>query len=88
MTGVTLVNGGVWFNGFNVIHNNNYIEGAGITLPLHAFILVDGELSFCNNSAASHGGAILVVTQPLIKLLPTSSLIYNFEYPDQDLAMR
>ena len=79
MTGVTLVNGGVWFNGFNVIHNNNYIEGAGITLPLHAFILVDGELSFCNNSAASHGGAILVVTQPLIKLLPTSSLIYNFE---------
>ena len=71
MNGITLFETGARFEGHNVIQNNRYSEGAGITLFQPAFILVDGELILRNNTADKHGGGILVM-QPAL-----SSLIYT-----------
>ena len=71
MNGITLFETGARFEGHNVIQNNRYSEGAGITLFQPAFLLVDGELILRNNTADKHGGGILVM-QPAL-----SSVIYT-----------
>ena len=66
MTGITILESNVTFYGHNVIQNNRYTEGAGITLSLPGTIKVTGKLVMLNNSVENHGGAILVV--PVSKL--------------------
>ena len=61
MTGITIVGSGeVYFVRRNVIQNNRNTEGAGITFQNTVQIMVDGELLLYNNTADTHGGAILV----------------------------
>ena len=71
MTGITAIESYVVFHGHNVIQNNRYTEGAGITLILPGVIAVHDELYFINNSAQHRGGAILV------KPLPNYSTLYD-----------
>ena len=66
MTGITLLGGVARFIGRNVIQNNRYTEGAGITLKQNSFIKIDGELLLYNNTANKHGGAILSLYPTLI----------------------
>ena len=66
MTGITLIDTGAIFSGYNVIKSNRNTEGAGITLHSTYSILVQGELILYNNTADKHGGAILV-KQPSIQ---------------------
>ena len=62
MTGITGISTTIKFSGHNVIQNNKYSEGAGITLLEQSVINVnDGELLLYNNTAYKHGGAILAV---------------------------
>ena len=63
MTGITLIETIATFSGHNVIRNNRNTEGAGITLFMPAYIVLDGELLLYNNTADKHGGAILVKQQ-------------------------
>ena len=71
MTGITAIENGITFHGRNVIQNNRYTEGAGITLILPGTITVSGELHMLNNTAEYHGGAILVIP------IPKRSTLYN-----------
>ena len=72
MTGITLFERSVvHFRGCNVILNNRNTEGAGITLPSNAYIVVQDELLLYNNTADKHGGAILVM----------QSLFYSLREP-------
>ena len=64
MTGITVVHSIVGFSGQNMIKNNRYKEGAGITLTLNSAIDIAGELFLNNNTADGHGGAILVLPAP------------------------
>ena len=72
MNGITLFETGARFKGHNVIQNNRYSEGAGITLFQPAFILVDGKLILRNNTADKHGGGILVKQPALSSVLYTT----------------
>ena len=71
MTGITAIENGITFHGRNVIQNNRYTEGAGITLILPGTITVSGELHMLNNTAEHRGGAILVIP------IPKRSTLYN-----------
>ena len=65
MTGITAIETDIEFHGHNVIQNNRYTEGAGITLILPGIISVSDELRMINNTAElNHGGAILVIPPP------------------------
>ena len=61
MTGITIIESNIRISGHNVIQNNRYKEGAGITLSLPGTITVQDELYLLNNTADDHGGAILVL---------------------------
>ena len=74
MTGITLIETSAIFSGHNVIQNNRNTEGAGITLFLPAYIVLDGELLLYNNTADKHGGAILVKQQSFSIIELQSSL--------------
>ena len=64
MTGITAIKGHLEFRGHNVIQNNRYTEGAGITLVLPGVIAVTDQLYLLNNTAENRGGAILVIPLP------------------------
>ena len=64
MTGITIIDGHVYFSGHNVIQNNRNTEGAGINIQSTSQIRVSGVLKLYNNTADKHGGAILV-KQPI-----------------------
>ena len=66
MTGITAIESIIEFHGHNFIQNNQYREGAGITLTSQDTIKVHGELHMINNSAENRGGAILVVSHQLM----------------------
>ena len=61
MAGITALRCKIDFHGRNVIQNNIHTEGAGITLILPGIITTYDELYLLNNTAVSHGGAILVI---------------------------
>ena len=69
MTGITAIESNIEFPGYNVIQNNRYTEGAGITLSLVSTISIYGELHMVNNTAENHGGAILVIPIPKLTTL-------------------
>ena len=75
MTGVTVIENGVEFHGHNVIQNNRYTEGAGITLSLPGVIKIYGELYMVNNTAKHRGGAILVISLPKLSALHSTNSI-------------
>ena len=65
MTGITLIESNLRFNGVNVIQKNRNTEGAGIYLQsVLSHIIVDGKLMLYNNTADKQGGAILVMKSP------------------------
>ena len=65
MTGIIVVKEtNIIFVGHNKIQNNRYTQGAGITLPNTAYIVIHGELLLCNNTAKKQGGGILVMLPP------------------------
>ena len=74
MTGITAVESNVQLYDHNVIQNNRYTEGAGITLSLPGVIAVKGELYLLNNTAVHRGGAILVLP------IPTFSKLYTVKH--------
>ena len=61
MAGITAIRCSIDFHGRNVIQNNRYTEGAGITLISPGVITTYDKLYFLNNTAINHGGAILVI---------------------------
>ena len=83
MTAITAIMSDIKFSGQNLIQNNRYTEGAGITLwsPNTNFVET-GKLYMLNNTAQNHGGAILVKG----RLFPISSLYKNSVYDYCSLA--
>ena len=61
MAGITALRCSIDFHGRNVIQNNRYTEGAGITLISPGVITTYDKLYLLNNTAVNHGGAILVI---------------------------
>ena len=85
MTGITAIESDIQFHGHNVIQNNRYTEGAGITLVLPGVITVSGELYLLNNTAEHRGGAILVMPLQKLSSLHTHNAgfcTFSFENPD------
>ena len=79
MTGITAIKCNVQFYGRNVIQNNRYTEGAGITLSLPGVIAVQGELYLLNNTAEYNGGAILVMPLSKIYALLNKNTMVNVQ---------